>query len=79
MDTLFVSALPFRITEYQIRDLFAPFGQVQSVRVYADWENASYEPYAHVVMDNTEQAIEALDGVIINSTYLRLNKLVQLD
>jgi RNA recognition motif-containing protein len=79
MDTLFVSALPFRVTEKQIRDLLAPFGSVQSVQLYADWDNASFEPYAHVVMQNPERAIDALDGAIINSTYLRLNKLVKLD
>ncbi len=78
MDTLFVSALPFKVTEAELSALFAPYGEVGTVSITADWENASFEPYAHVQVSNPDEAIAALDGYIINSTYLRVNKLVLL-
>ncbi len=79
METLFVSALPFRVTEGELSALFAPYGEVGSVSIAADWDNSSFEPYAHIEVSNPDAAIAALDGYIINSTYLRVNKLVVLE
>ena len=78
MSIIFVSALPFKISESELRGLFAPFGRIESIAIHADWENASYEPYAHIKMENAEKAINALDGKMIQSTYLRVNTLVSL-
>ena len=76
MQTLFVSALPFKATEAELRTLFEQYGRVQSVEIFADWVDASFEPYAHIRMDQPDEAIEALDGKIIGSTYIRVNRLV---
>lgn len=78
METLFVSALPYRITEDKLRELFSPYGEIQSISICADWDNATFEPYAHITMSNVESAIAELDGYVINSTYLRVNVLVHL-
>jgi RNA recognition motif-containing protein len=75
MDTLFVSALPFKATEAELKTLFEQYGRVHSVEIFADWINASFEPYAHIRMDQADEAIVRLDGKIIGSTYLRVNHL----
>nr|AEQ20526.1 RNP-1 like RNA-binding domain protein [uncultured bacterium CSLC2] len=78
MEKVFISALPFKVTEPELQAYFEPYGQVTSLELHADWEEASFEPYAVVEMENAEDAIKALDGKIIGSTYLRVNKLVVL-
>jgi len=79
MDHIFVSALPFKINEDQLRRLFEPYGNVKSIEIFADWENARSEPYAHILMDNGKEAIACLDGKQIGSTYLRVNQLIKLE
>lgn len=78
MNTLFVSALPFRATEDSLRQIFAPYGPIHSIQVFADWENPTFEAYAHIQTDQAEAAILALDGKQIGLTLLRVNRLVQL-
>jgi RNA recognition motif-containing protein len=79
METLFVSALPFKVTDQELRSLFQPYGEIRSITIHADWEKATYEPYAHIEMNNADAAIRALDGLILGPTYLRVNKLINLD
>lgn len=78
MEDVFVSALPFRISENELKDLFQEYGQVESITMFTDWDDARFEPYAHIRMTNSDAAIQALDGLIINSTYLRVNPVVTL-
>jgi hypothetical protein len=75
--TVFVSALPFECDEGTLREIFQGHGTIHSVEVFADWAGATYEPYAHIKMDNAEAAVESLDGLQIGSTYLRVNLLVK--
>ncbi len=78
MTTVFVSALPFKITERELRALFERYGKVGSVQIFADWENGLTESYAHLSMENAAQAIKELDGLQIDSTYLRVNELIRV-
>jgi RNA recognition motif-containing protein len=75
MRKIFVSCLPIEIKGSELKHIFEEYGTVHSIKIYADWKNASFEPYAHVIMDNSEQAIKALDGKQIGMNYLRINKI----
>jgi len=80
MPTIFISSLPFRADESFIRDLFAPFGNVTSVELHADWVNPTYEPYAYVGLDalDPKRAVDALDGQKFGQNHIRVHERVIL-
>lgn len=77
MKTISIGCMPFKITEAEIKSLFVPYGVVHSVKLYSDMENAEFDSYAHVEMDeeNIKAALEALDGRQIGMKYLRVHEL----
>ncbi|MBA4388816.1 MAG: hypothetical protein C0404_12605 [Verrucomicrobia bacterium] len=73
---VFVGALPFRMCEGALRALFEPYGEVKSVAIHANWQEPDGEPCAHIEMENSAEAIEALDGTQVGLTHLRVHELV---
>jgi hypothetical protein len=73
LKTIYIGALPFKATEELILKLVAPFKPLGPVRVYADWINPTFEPYALVQLELAEEAIKKLDGHQIGSTHLRVH------
>ncbi len=75
-ETIYISSLPFGANEARIRALFNPFGRVHGVELHADWIRPTYEPYALVEMESEdiEGLVEALDGLKIGRTYIRVHK-----
>lgn len=62
---MYVSNLPRAVTEKQVRNLFAPFGTVESVYIVQDEQVGIPKGSAYVVMPSdmqAEQAIAALNG-----------------
>lgn len=78
MATIFISSLPFRADEKFIRELFAPYGNVASVELHADWVNPTYEPYAYVELDTPDpkRAVDALDGQKFGQNHIRVHERV---
>jgi len=78
MTTIFISSLPFRADEQFIRALFAPYGQVRSVELHADWVDPTYEPYAFVELDTPDpaRAVDALDGQKFGQNHIRVHERV---
>lgn len=63
MKKLFVGNLPFGATEEALRDLFAPFGEVQQVRIMTDRDTGKSRGFAFVEMAQDEDALKAVDAL----------------
>ena len=60
---LYVGNLPYDTEEAQLQDLFAQFGQVDSVRVMRDMATGRARGFAFVEMGNEDEAQRAVTGL----------------
>lgn len=74
--SIYVGNLPWSSTEDQVRDLFAEYGDVHSVKLVNDRETGRARGFGFVEMDDTaaEAAIEALDNQNFGGRTLRVNE-----
>ena len=62
---IYVGNISFNATEDDIRELFAPFGEIESVKLIADPQTGRARGFGFVEMSSADQAhkaIEALNG-----------------
>jgi RNA recognition motif-containing protein len=62
---IYVGNIAFNATEEQVRELFAPFGEIESVKLIADQQTGRPRGFGFVEMASAEaaqKAIEALNG-----------------
>ncbi len=74
---IYVGNLPYSVTDGELQDLFAQFGEVTSARVISDRETGRAKGFGFVEMrDSAEanKAIEALNGSDLNGRALRVNE-----
>ena len=74
---IYVGNLPFRTTEENVRDLFARYGGVQSVKLISDRETGKPRGFGFVEMDDdaaADEAIRALDGAEFEGRSLKVNE-----
>jgi len=74
---LFVGNLSFQTTEIELRDLFAPFGQITRVHMAMDRETGRARGFAFVEMANDDEAksaIAALDGKALGGRNIKVNE-----
>jgi len=74
---LFVGNLSFQTTESDLRDLFAPLGQITRVHIAMDRETGRSRGFAFVEMPNDEEAkraIAALDGKELGGRNIKVNE-----
>jgi RNA recognition motif-containing protein len=78
---IYVGNLPFRATEEQVRDLFAQYGQVDSVAMITDRETGKFRGFCFVEMGDTaaDAAIRALNGFQMDGRALRINEAMPRD
>lgn len=77
MKNLFVGNMNFQTTEGELRELFAPFGQVTRIHVAKDRETGRARGFAFVEMANDDEAtkaIAALDGKEVGGRNLKVNE-----
>ena len=77
MKNLFVGNLTFDTTEDSLRELFAPMGEVQQVRIMTDRDTGKSRGFAFVEMANDEdaaKAIAALNGKELGGRALTINE-----
>jgi RNA recognition motif-containing protein len=77
MKNLFVGNLPFSSTEEALRTAFAPYGEVQQVRIMTDRDTGKPRGFAFVQMTNDEEAdraITALNGKDFEGRPLTVNE-----
>lgn len=74
---LFVGNLPFTLSEQQMQDHFAAYGQVSSARIISDRETGRSRGFGFVEMPDDAQAraaITALDGQPLNGRQIRVSE-----
>ena len=76
MASIYVGNLPYTATEEEIRDLFSPFGTVQSIKIIMDRETGRPRGFAFVDMgpDDTKAAIREINGKEMGGRTLRVNE-----
>lgn len=73
---LYVGNLPFSTNEDEIRDMFAAYGEVQSVNLIVDRETGRLRGFGFVEMneEGANAAMEALNGKAFGGRDLRINE-----
>ena len=71
---IYVGNIAWGVTEEQLEDLFAEFGEVQSVKIIADRDTWRSKGFAFVEMENADAAIEALNDKDFLGRNLRVNE-----
>jgi RNA recognition motif-containing protein len=73
---IYVGNLPFSATEEEVRELFAQYGNVESVKLISDRETGRPRGFGFVEMDDegADAAIEALNGFEMGGRSMRVNE-----
>ncbi len=74
---IFIGNLNFQTTEEQLQDVFAPFGEVASVKIVTDKFTGRSRGFAFVEMpDQTEaeKAVEELHDYVLNNRNMVVNE-----
>lgn len=77
MKSLFVGNMNFQTTEGELRDFFAPFGQVTRIHIAMDRETGRARGFAFVEMPNDDEAAKAiaeLNGKELGGRNLKINE-----
>ena len=76
MYKLFVSGFPLEITELELAQLFAPHGDISTIKIVRDRKTRICKGYAFIEMQTFEDAVnasEALNGAQSGDRYLTVN------
>ena len=73
---VFVGNLSFQTTDADLNDLFAQFGEVESVSIITDRDTGRSKGFGFVAMsdDSAEKAISQLNGTELNGRALTVNE-----
>ncbi len=73
---LYVGNLSFATTEEQVRELFAPFGAVESVAMITDRTSGEFRGFCFVEMETSaaNAAIKALDTTELDGRAIKVNE-----
>jgi cold-inducible RNA-binding protein len=73
---IYVGNLSFQTSENDLNDLFAQFGEVESVKIITDRDTGRSKGFGFVEMaeDNAEKAISQLNGKELNGRALTVNE-----
>lgn len=74
---IYVGNLPYKMTDAELRGLFAQHGEVNFARVITEQETGRSKGFGFVEMNNDEQAnaaITALNGFEMNGRKLTVNQ-----
>ncbi|KHK00590.1 RNA recognition motif domain-containing protein [Desulfovibrio sp. TomC] len=73
---LYVGNLPFSTNEDELRDLFAAYGEVTSVKLIEDRETGRLRGFGFVEMaaDGADAAMQGLNGKAFGGRDLRVNE-----
>ena len=74
--SIYVGNIPFGATEDEIRNLFAQYGEVQSIKFINDRETGRFRGFGFVEMgeEDAKAAITALNGTQMGGRSLRINE-----
>jgi RNA recognition motif-containing protein len=75
--SIFIGNLSYEVTQADLREVFAEYGTVKSVRLPTDRETGKVRGFAFVEMESEDQetaAIETLDGAEWMGRNLKVSK-----
>ena len=74
---IYVGNLSFKVEESELSKLFGEYGEVSSVKIITDKYSGRSKGFAFVVMDNDEEAknaINEINGVSVDSREIVVNE-----
>jgi len=74
---IFVGNMSYQANEEEIRALFEPFGEIDSVKIITDRDTGRSRGFGFVEMPNDDEAkaaIESLDGKDLDGRNLKVNE-----
>lgn len=74
---IFIGNLPFSATEGELRQLFEPYGEIESVAIITDRETGRSRGFGFVELGadaRAQDAINDLDGTELGGRPLRINE-----
>jgi RNA recognition motif-containing protein len=74
---IYVGNLDYKVNENDLEELFGEFGEVESARIISDKYNGRSKGFGFVVMDNDDEAreaIEKLNGQMVKSREITVNE-----
>ncbi|MEW6500253.1 MAG: RNA recognition motif domain-containing protein [Thermodesulfobacteriota bacterium] len=74
---LYVGNLPYKLSEAQLTDLFAQFGEVKSAKIIKDQATGQSKGFGFVEMssnDGGQQAMQALNGKEVEGRKIIVNE-----
>ncbi|TFG60579.1 MAG: RNA-binding protein [Spirochaetales bacterium] len=71
---IYVGNLPYKCSEEEIKNVFAQYGMVNSVKIITDRETGRSKGFAFVEMDNGQEAIDGLNGKDFGGRALKVNE-----
>ena len=74
---IYVGYLPYSVTDEDLRETFAPFGDVSSVQLISDRFSGESKGFGFVEMNNNSQAdaaIKALNGSALKGRNITVNQ-----
>lgn len=74
---IYVGNLPYSASEEDLREAFAKFGELQSVRIIMDEATGSSKGFGFVEMavnEDADKAIEALNGAMLKGRAMRVSE-----
>ena len=74
--TIYVGCLPFTATESNVREMFAPYGEIQSAQLITDRDSGQSKGFAFVEMGDAEakKAIAELNEAELGGRTLTVNE-----
>lgn len=73
---MYVGNLSFNVTEAQVRELFEPFGEIESLAMINDRDTGRFRGFCFIEMANADAdaAIQSLDGQEHMGRNMRVNE-----
>ena len=74
--SIYVGNIEFSTSEYDIRNLFSQYGEVNSVKFISDRETGRFRGFGFVEMDDNaaREAVQALNGKEVGGRALKVNE-----
>ena len=76
MKKIYVGNLPFSATEEEVEELFAPFGEVLSIKLITDRDTGRPRGFGFVEVEDAalEEAVSKLDGSDMGGRQLKVSE-----
>ena len=74
---IYVGNLSYNLSEVDLRDQFAAFGEVESARIITDYDTGRSKGFGFVIMPDDSNALEAinsLNGTNLDGRDLKVNE-----